>query len=374
MSGGEEVIPSVLIDNGSTTCMVGFAGEEKPEAVFPSVVGQQPSEDQGILVGDEALSKRATLTLTCPVEGGIITDWDGIEKIWHHAYQKLGVASKDRPVFLTESPFNPKANREKTTQILFEKFNVPALYIGNTGLLCLFASGRTSGVVVDIGYGVTHIVPVHDKKIVPNTIVKLPVSGRDLDNYLVKKLTAEHPYFSKMPADSKVISDVKENLCSVALDFQQELAKANTSSEKSHELPDGQTITIGDERFRCPEALFQPSLLGIESPGIHEILNTSIAKCPASVHKELYANIVLSGGTSLLPGLEGRLQKEMTALAPSGTQVKVIARPEFKYASWIGSSIVASLIAPTNPQMWLSKAEYDESGPSIIHSKCWDNQ
>ncbi|XP_070580853.1 actin-1-like isoform X2 [Ptychodera flava] len=312
MSGGEEVIPSVLIDNGSTTCMVGFAGEEKPEAVFPSVVGQQPSEDQGILVGDEALSKRATLTLTCPVEGGIITDWDGIEKIWHHAYQKLGVASKDRPVFLTESPFNPKANREKTTQILFEKFNVPALYIGNTGLLCLFASGRTSGVVVDIGYGVTHIVPVHDKKIVPNTIVKLPVSGRDLDNYLVKKLTAEHPYFSKMP--------------------------------------------------------------GIESPGIHEILNTSIAKCPASVHKELYANIVLSGGTSLLPGLEGRLQKEMTALAPSGTQVKVIARPEFKYASWIGSSIVASLIAPTNPQMWLSKAEYDESGPSIIHSKCWDNQ
>ncbi|XP_070580849.1 actin, cytoplasmic 2-like [Ptychodera flava] len=372
---GEEVIPPVLIDNGSATCRVGFAREEEPEAVFPSVVGQEPSEAQGILVGDEALSKRATLTLTCPVEGGIITDWDGIEKIWHHAYQKLGVASKDRPVFLTESPFSPKANREKMTQILFEKFNVPALYIGNTGLLCLFASGRTSGVVVDIGYGVTHIVPVHNNKIVPNTIVKVPVSGRDLDNYLVKKLTAEHPYFSKKPADSKVISDVKENLCSVALDFQQELAsaKANSSSEKSHELPDGQTITIGDERFRCPEALFQPSLLGIESPGIHEILNSSIAKCPAGVHKELYANIVLSSGTSMLPGLAERLQKEMSALAPSGTRVKVTARPERKYASWIGSSIVASMIAP-NAQMWLSKAEYDESGPSIIHSKCWDSE
>ncbi|KAG5277313.1 hypothetical protein AALO_G00116090 [Alosa alosa] len=140
-------------------------------------------------------------------------------------------------------------------------------------------------------------------------------------------------------------------------------AACSSPLEKSHELPDGQVITIGNERFRCPEALFQPSFLGLESCGIHETTSNSI------IRKDLYANTVLSGGTTMNPGIADRMQKEITSLAPSTMKIKIITTPERKYSVWIGGSILASL--STFQQMWISKQEYDESGPSIVHSKCF---
>jgi len=139
--------------------------------------------------------------------------------------------------------------------------------------------------------------------------------------------------------------------------------------EKSYELPDGQVITIGNERFRCPEALFQPSFLGMEACGIHETTYNSIMKCDVDIRKDLYANTVMSGGTTMYPGIADRMQKEITALAPSTIKIKIIAPPERKYSVWIGGSILASL--STFQQMWISKQEYDESGPGIVHRKCF---
>merc|ERR1712173_314709 len=155
----------------------------------------------------------------------------------------------------------------------------------------------------------------------------------------------------------------------VSEDFDKELEGAQSAEdlEKQYELPDGQVITIGAERFRCPEPLFKPSLIGKESKGIHDLTFSSIQKCDVDIRRDLYTNTVLSGGSTMFPNIDKRLNKEMTALAPAAVKVKIVAPPERKYSVWIGGSILSSL--STFQEMWITKDEYDESGPGIVHRK-----
>jgi actin-related protein len=317
-----------------------------------------------LYIGDEAQSKRGILTLKHPIEHGIVANWFDMEQILHHTFfNELRVSPEDHPVLLAEAPLNPKFNREKMAQLMFETFNSPAVYFSIQAVLSLYASGRTTGIVVDSGDGVTHVVPIYEGYALPHAVQRLDLGGRDLTDYMMRLLTERGYYFSTS-AEREIIRDLKEKMCYVALDFEEEKLE-----EKTYMLPDGHVITIGDERFRCPEVLFKPALLGMDSAGLHEITYNSIMKCDVDMRRDLYQNVVLSGGSTLFPGFADRMEKELAKLAPRLLKIRVAAPPERAYSVWIGGSILTSLSCFSQ---WIYKDDYEEHGLDIVHRKCFE--
>eukprot|EP01083_Nonionella_stella_P159955 522382_1 len=374
---------SFVMDFGSGYSKVGFAGDDGPKEVFPTIIARKWSQRQHVngakekkdiyFVGDEARAKRGIPPPKHPVQDGIICNWNDMEAIMRYAFTNaLEISSKGRAVLMAEAPLNPKVNREKITQVMFESFEVNRFCLKMQSCLALYASGRTTGIVVDSGYGVTHTVPVYEGSALNHAIQRMDhIAGRRLTEYLMWILT-ERGYSLTTSAEREIARNIKETMAYVAYDYEHEMRKSQTSSEieQDYELPDGQIITIGNERFRCAEPLFRPSFIGFEQPGIHDLVYNSILKCNVEhdIRKILCSNIVLDGGSTMFPGFGQRLKKEVVRKVPHDYDVNVIKPPDANNSVWIGGSIFITM--EDVEEMWITKEDYDEYGAAIVHQKC----
>ncbi|TPX36933.1 hypothetical protein SmJEL517_g00914 [Synchytrium microbalum] len=356
----------IVIDNGSGVIKAGFAGDEQPNVGRPKHVRVMAGAVEGdTFIGRKATDLRGLLRLRYPIEHGIVTDWDDMERIWQHVYtEELKTLSEEHPVLLTEAPLNPRANREQAAQIFFETFNVPALFMSVQAVLALYASGRTTGIVLDVGDGVTHCVPVYEGFAIPNAVRRIDLAGRDVTEHLQLQLRKAGHYFYTS-AEKDIVRTIKEKTCYIALNPAKE-EKELAGRLDDFTLPDGNVLKLGAERFRAPEILFTPELAGLEYPGIHQLVVDSINKVDLDLRKSLYGNIVMSGGSTLCKGFGDRLLNEIKKQAVKDIKIKIFAPPERKYSTWIGGSILASL--STFKKLWISAEEYNED-PDIIHKK-----
>ncbi|EGD77023.1 beta-centractin [Salpingoeca rosetta] len=363
--------PPVVIDNGSGIIKAGFAADQLPKTI-PAYVGRVKHERvmAGTLeeefIGQKAKEHRGLLKLNYPMEHGIVNDEADMKKIWNHVYQKLlNVQPEEHPVLLTEAPLNPRRNREWAAETFFEALGVPALFISMQAVLSLYASGNTTGVVLDCGDGVTHAVPVYEGFAVKNAIRRIDVAGRDVTRHLQLLLRREGHIF-KTSAEFEVVRTIKEKACFVSDNAEKEDARTDRAPTR-YRLPDGREIMIEGARYRAPEVLFNPEIIGEECEGVHKVLTYSIQKSDLDLRRALYQGIVLSGGSTRFEGFGQRLLKEVRADAPKDIKIKIMAPPERQFSTWLGGSILASL--DTFRRIWVSKAEYSEVGPSIIHRK-----
>ena len=373
-----DIRPNVIIDNGTGYCKAGLSGEEGPRAVFPTCVGY-PKYANGMVggdkkeffVGSDAEYKRGVLKLNYPIENRNINNFDDMEKIWGHIFtNELRVAPEEHNVLLTESSkWCYKENRIKIAQIMFETFNVPGLYIINPAVLSLLGVGKFTGIVMDSGDGGTSIVPIFDGFPLEYGIIRLDIAGRDHTKLLMNKLLYEIGCRFQTTAEFEITKSIKEKTCYVALDYNYEF---QCFEPFEYELPDGNQIIIKNQRFRCPEALFKPSMVNQDEYGIHQGIYDSIQKCDIDVRRDLYNAIVLSGGNTMYPYLPERLTKEIKYLAPESMkeEVNVIASPERKFIAWIGGSILSTISSMES--MWITKTEYEESGATIVERKCFN--
>ncbi|XP_044538000.1 actin-3-like [Gracilinanus agilis] len=325
-------------------------------------------DSRDTFIGSEVTERLANLSVKYPVERGIIVNWDDMEKIWHHSfYNVLHVDPEEHPLLVTENLFNPKANKEKLIEIMFESFKVPALYLAIQDIMSLFSSGRTSGLIVNSGDQMTYGVAIESGDILPDAIMDMEVAGHDLTLYLMKNLVKKGYSLCTM-VELDFVRAIKEKLCYVALDFSEEMYSED-ATEETYTLPDDRIIAMKEERYRVPEAFFRPSLLNISCPGLHKKIHEVIMSCDPELRKIFNVNTILCGGSMGFPGIEQRMVKELQALQEQLTKIKVIVPAECWFSSWCGGSILTGL--NSFQHMWIYDYEYQDIGPSIIHRRCF---
>ncbi|XP_008048288.1 actin-like protein 9 [Carlito syrichta] len=359
---------------GTGLCKVGFAGQARPTCTVATVLGCQPKAPRtagasglDTFIG-EAARARPELTLVQPVHGGVVVDWDAAELMWRHLLEHdLRVAPRDHPLLFSDAPFSPATNREKLVEVAFEALHSPATYVASQSVLSVYAHGRVSGLVVDTGHGVTYAVPVFQGYNLPHASERLDLAGTHLTAFLAEVLLGSG--LSLGPRDLDTVETIKHHYCYVASDFPKEQARPAQEYRRSLKLPDGRTVTLGQELFQCPELLFHPpEVPGLAPVGLPAMAQRSLSKVPPEAREDAARHVLLCGGSSLFAGLEARFRAELLRVLPPEAHVVVLAQPTRNFSVWIGGSILASL--RTFQSCWVLREQYQEQGPQVVYRKC----
>lgn len=369
----------VVIDNGSAMVKAGFSGQERPKFFEHSIVGVPKKGNVNIkslgdetYIGNKAQDRRGVLQLRHPMEHGVIVNWNDIESIWSHVFnESLQLKDVDEhPVLITEAPLNPMGNRDEMCQVLYELFGVSALYVANPAVLSLYASGRTTGCVLECGDGYSCAVPVFEGYTLTPAIKRVDYAGRDITEQLQRQLRKSAGVSLFSSGEKELVRIIKEKACYVATDLEEEREKITYNSENMNikfKLPDGQLLTLKNDRFTTPEILFQPHLIASESDGLPGMLWQAILKTDTDLRPHLLSHILLSGGTTMLHGFGSRMLQELEDLTQKRSTIKIWAPPERKYTAWVGGSILAGL--STFQRIMVTRSQWQED-PSVIHAKC----
>ncbi|XP_005382818.1 PREDICTED: actin-like protein 7B [Chinchilla lanigera] len=365
---------AVIIDLGSQYCKCGYGGEPRPTYFISSTVGKRSPEvtaDAGdtrkeTYVGHELLNIEAPLKLVNPLKHGVVVDWDCVQSIWEYIFHTaMKICPEEHPVLVSDSPLSSSSSREKYAELLFETFSIPAMHVTSQALLSIYSYGRTTGLVVESGHSVSHVVPISQGDILPGLASRADYAGSDLTNYLMQMLNEAGHRFTD--DHLHIIEHIKKKCCYAAL-LPEEEQLGLEELRLDYELPDGKVITISKERFRCAEMLFKPSLVGCPQLGLPAFTAACLDRCEeAGFKEEMATNVLLCGGCTTLDGFPERFQRELSLLCPEDSPI-VAAGPERKTSVWTGGSILASLEA--FQQLWVSKEEFEERGGAAIYTKC----
>ncbi|KAL0761541.1 hypothetical protein Bca101_077691 [Brassica carinata] len=384
----------VVCDNGTGYVKCGFAGENFPTSVFPCVVGRpllryeeslMEQQLKDIVVGETCAELRHQLDINYPVHNGIIQNWEDMEHVWDHAfYNELKINPSDCKILLTDPPLNPSKNREKMIETMFEKYNYAGVFIQIQAVLTLYAQGLLTGLVIDSGDGVTHVVPVVDGYSFPHLTKRMNVAGRHITAYLVD-LLSRRGYALNKTADFETVREIKEKLCYIGkatssyYDYKREceLGLETTILVKNYTLPDGRVIKVGTERFQAPEALFTPELIDVEGDGMADMVFRCIQEMDIDNRMTLYQHIVLSGGSTMYPGLPSRLEKEIqdryldTVLKGNKDGLKKLRLriedpPRRKHMVYLGGAVLAGIMKDA-PEFWINREDYLEEGIGCLN-------
>ncbi|KAH7577169.1 hypothetical protein JRO89_XS01G0215300 [Xanthoceras sorbifolium] len=402
----------------------GFAGENFPTSVFPCVVGRpmlryeeslMEQELKDIIVGAACSELRHQLDISYPVNNGIVQNWEDMGQVWDHAfYSELKIDPTECKILLTDPPLNPSKNREKMVETMFEKYNFAGVFIQIQAVLTLYAQGLLTGLVIDSGDGVTHVffqsiasagnfpacslewngsiaswafgvksfclVPVVDGYSFPHLTKRMNVAGRHITSYLVD-LLSRRGYAMNKNADFETVREIKEKLCYISYDYKREyqLGLETTILVKNYTLPDGRVIKVGTERFQAPEALFTPELIDVEGDGMADMVFRCIQEMDIDNRMMLYQHIVLSGGSTMYPGLPSRLEKEILDryldVVLKGNKdglkklrLRIEDPPRRKHMVYLGGAVLAGIMKDA-PEFWINREDYMEEGLACL-SKC----